>query len=57
MAGGYRKLDAGFFCFNFRQQHGLKMVLAYVANVLVKMNIRTKCMLFFICQDLFSVYT
>jgi len=30
-----------------RQQRGLKMVLAYVTNVLVKMNMfRTRCMLF-----------
>ena len=35
-----------------RQQHGLQMVLAYVTNVLVKMNMfRTSCMLFYFAKQ------
>jgi len=36
-----------------RQQRGLKMVLAYVTNVLVKMNMfRTRCMLFYFAKTI-----
>jgi len=36
-----------------RQQRGLKMVLAYVTNVLVKMNMfRTRCMLFYFAKNI-----
>jgi hypothetical protein len=36
-----------------RQQRGLKMVLAYVTNVLVKMNMfRTRCMLFYYAKTI-----
>jgi len=34
-----------------RQQRGMKMVLAYVTNVLVKRNMfRTRCMLFYFAK-------
>jgi len=36
-----------------RQQRGLKMVLAYVTSVLVKMNMfRTRCMLFYVSKTI-----
>ena len=36
-----------------RQQRGLKLVLAYVTNVLVKMNkFRTRCMLFYFAKTI-----
>jgi hypothetical protein len=36
-----------------RQQSGLKMVLTYVTNVLVKVNIiRTRCMLFYFAKTI-----
>jgi len=36
-----------------RQQRGLKMVLAYVTNVLVKINMfRTRCMLFYFAKTI-----
>jgi len=40
-----------------KQQHGLKMVLAYVTNVTVKMNMfRTRCMLFYFAKTIEFVH-